>query len=295
MTRLSILVPTYNDRCLQLVKDLHQQASAVAGLSFEIIVGDDASTDADVVRENEQVASLPHTTFFRAPHNEGRSAIRNRLGRMAKGQWLLFIDSDMTMVRQNFIASYLAQTTTGGHVFYGGYAVVGDANEQRHNLRFRYEKFCEEKHAVAQRKKNPFKDFHTSNFLILKELYIVRPLDERFRFYGYEDVFYGRQLQEVGETITHIDNPLAFATFEDNAHFVEKTEEATRTLLHFSDDLAGFSPLLAYKERLRALHLDGLYKKYFSLRRCSWRKKLCSEKPSLLLFSLYKLGLVFDD
>ena len=41
---LSILIPTYNFACLQLVSNLHKQAMALS-IPFEIIISDDASSD----------------------------------------------------------------------------------------------------------------------------------------------------------------------------------------------------------------------------------------------------------
>ena len=40
---LSILIPTYNDPCFELVDTLRHQAEAT-GISYEIIVADDGST-----------------------------------------------------------------------------------------------------------------------------------------------------------------------------------------------------------------------------------------------------------
>ena len=45
---LSILIPTYNNECLELVRDLQAQASILSStndLEYEILVADDGSTD----------------------------------------------------------------------------------------------------------------------------------------------------------------------------------------------------------------------------------------------------------
>ena len=54
MKNLSILIPTYNDACAKLVDTLRQQAEAL-DISYEIIVADDGSTNAEVVRSNRQI------------------------------------------------------------------------------------------------------------------------------------------------------------------------------------------------------------------------------------------------
>ena len=63
---LSILIPTYNDRCVRLVDSLRQQTEAV-GITYEILVGDDGSTDAAVIADNQQISptadELPSVTI----------------------------------------------------------------------------------------------------------------------------------------------------------------------------------------------------------------------------------------
>ena len=93
---LSILIPTYNDLCVNLVDALRQQAEA-ADFAYEILVADDGSTDADVIARNSGINQWEHCQYLRQPKNIGRAAIRNYLAQTAQYDWLLFIDSDMTL------------------------------------------------------------------------------------------------------------------------------------------------------------------------------------------------------
>ena len=77
-----------------------------------------------------------------------------------------------------------------------------------------------------QRQKNPYSDFHTSNFIIKRSIMLQHPLDERFRQYGYEDVLLGKTLKNNHIKIEHIDNPLGYEHFIENWSFVIKTEES---------------------------------------------------------------------
>ena len=286
-TALSILIPTYNDLCVNLVDELRQQAEET-GIAFEILVADDGSTDTDIIRENSEITQWEHCHYLRQAENIGRAAIRNFLAKEAHYDWLLFIDSDMSMVRTDYLSEYISME--GADVIDGGVAIGGDADALKGNLRYRYEKAAEHEHTVEIRQQNPYRDFHTANFLIRRDLMLTHPFDERFRYYGYEDVLFGKQLRGDHIAITHIDNPMGFCTFESNPDFVAKTEEGLRTLRQFRDELRGYSRLITLVE---GIHLPII----ISLIRCwhrlfgKWeRKNLCGSHPSLRLFSLYKLG-----
>ena len=287
ITALSILIPTYNDECVTLVDDLRQQAEQ-SGIVFEILVGDDGSTDAEVIEKNRKISKWPHCHYLIQIQNIGRAAIRNFLAKEAHYDWLLFIDSDMSMVRHDYLSRYLAMEEAD--VVDGGVSIVGDAAILKGNLRFKYEKASEQEHTTEIRQKHPYQDFHTANFLIRRDLMLAHPFDERFRYYGYEDVLLGKQLRQSKIAITHIDNPLGFSTFEENAQFILKTEEGLRTLHQFQSDLRGYSRLITLVE---GIHLPII----LTLIRCwhklcgQWeRKNLCGPHPSLRLFKLYKLG-----
>ena len=287
ITSLSILIPTYNDGCVTLVADLRQQAEQ-AGLVYEILVADDGSTNEDVISENSQISQWPHCQYLRQPENIGRAAIRNYLAQTARYEHLLFIDSDMSMVRTDYLSQYL--TMDSAEVVDGGVTIGGDAEALRGNLRYRYEKAAEQEHTAERRKQNPYRDFHTANFLIHRDLMLAHPFDERFRHYGYEDVLFGKQLRADHVAITHIDNPLGFCTFENNADFVAKTEEGLQTLSQFRDELRGYSRMLTFVEGIHIPLIVSLIRLTHRLFGSFIRRNLCGNHPNLRLFGLYKLG-----
>ncbi|MBO5537949.1 MAG: glycosyltransferase family 2 protein [Prevotella sp.] len=286
-SELSILIPNYNNRCVELVTKLHQMAMHVAGLQFEIIVADDGSTLLETLAVNRNINAFPNARLIERRQNVGRAAIRNFLAAQARFCWLLFIDSGMSVESETFLNSYLH---TDADVVYGGYSVVGDAANLAGNLRYCYETKSLPHHTLARRMAAPYQNFHTSNFLISRRLMLALPFDERFRNYGYEDVFFGKQLQRAGVPITHIDNPIRFSEFESNASFVAKTEESLQTLARFKQELTGFSRLLVIAEKLNHWHVAWLVSFVFKHNKKRWRCKLCSNHPSLLLFNLYKTG-----
>jgi len=285
MKDLSILIPTYNDVCTELVAALQRQAMTLGG-HYEIIVGDDGSTDQRVLMENRNINHLPHCRVDEQPANIGRAAIRNLLARTAQYPWLLFIDSDMTLLHADFLYNYVA--TEHADVIDGGVEIGGDAKALHHCLRYRYEKSSEQKHTAEKRQQAPYRDFHTANFLIRKDIMLAHPFDERFRRYGYEDVLFGKQLYDSGIAITHIDNPMGFCTFEDNAAFVAKTEEGLRTLHLFSDELKGYSRLLDFT--IQHPMISRIIRCWHQLFGRIERQWLCGSHPSLRIFLLYRIG-----
>ena len=287
ITALSILIPTYNDLCVNLVDDLRQQAEA-AGIVYEILVGDDGSTNTDVIEKNQKIEDWPYCHYLRVSQNIGRAAIRNHLAKEAHYDWLLFTDSDMSMVKTDYLSNYLVME--GAEVVDGGVTIGGDPEALKGNLRYLYEKASEQEHTAEMRQRHPYHDFHTANFLIRRDLMSAHPFDERFRFYGYEDVLFGKQLRQKKVTITHIDNPLGFSTFEENTQFMLKTEEGLRTLHRFQSDLRGYSRLLTLVEGIHLPIISSLIRCWHKLFGKWERKNLCSPHPSLRLFKLYKLG-----
>ena len=86
---LSIIIPVYNkaeyvDRCLHSI--LEQDYT-----NFELIIIDDGSTDesANIIKQ-----FTDSRIIFISTANKGVSAARNRGMTEAKGQYLLFVDSD---------------------------------------------------------------------------------------------------------------------------------------------------------------------------------------------------------
>ena len=281
MKNLSILIPTYNDVCCQLVNDLQSQAAAL-GIDYEIIVADDGSTDEAVLRQNRTINVLPYCRLLERGMNSGRAVIRNVLANEARYPWLLFIDSDMTVCRTDFIERYIS---TVGDVVYGGLVI---RHTTRQNLRARYELSRASEHTLERRRQSPYHDFHTANFMIRRDLMLTHPFDERFSRYGYEDVLLGKTLQMNAIGIEHIDNPLSFEIFESNAAFVSKTEEGLQTLYSFRHELRGYSRMIDFTEQHPVVSV--LIRCWHHIAKKWERRHLCSNAPTLCVFTLYRLG-----
>ena len=287
MQSLSVLIPVYNYDCLSLVEQLHRQLEQTA-IPYEIIVGDDGSTDSTTIQANQPINELSHCHYIVRTENKGRAVIRNFLAQTAQYDFLLLIDSDMTVISETFIQNYLAadcQTVVDGSV-----TICGDPVEQKGNLRYLYEKAEEPHHTASERQRSPHQHIHTANLLIRRDLMLQYPFDERFRHYGYEDVLLGKTLRQHHIPILHIDNPVGMDTFETNAAFVAKTEEGLRTLYTFRNELRGYSRLLTFVSGIHLSIVRNLICLWHQVFKKAERRNLCGSRPSLWVFKLYRLG-----
>ena len=283
---LSILIPCYNCQCVELVKGLVTQCEDIEGLRYEVIVADDGSTDKHLCLLNEELLNLEHVRYITREKNIGRACIRNFLVQQATYEWVLFVDSDLSIIREDYILSYIQLDSTF-LVAYGSYEV---GNENTTNLRYLYEKDAAPKHTMEQRKLHPYHHLHTANLMMKRTTALTYPFDERFKRYGFEDVLLGKRLQEYNVCIAQINNPLLFDHFETNDSYMEKTEEALQTLYTFRNELSGFSSLLTFNYHLRKWGLHYLILFIFQQKRRKWRTILCGERPNLKLYIIYKLG-----
>lgn len=300
---LSILLPSFNNVCVDLVTELKRQADSLGGklrrqFSYEIIVADDGSTDKSCIEANNAINGLEHCRLVCMGRNVGRAQIRNVLVGESRGDRLLLIDSDLAVDHDGYLYNFVL---TRAEAVYGGtrIASVGDADEGNGhglcgNLRFRYEKKAERHKTAAFRRDRPNQEISVCNFFARRDIMVSHPFDSRFKAYGYEDVLFGKRLAESGVVVSHIDNPMLINKFEPNAVFVGKTEEAILTLCRFERDLQGYSNLLASVKKLGRFFPLGLFKLWHRMMKRVERRNLVGNNPCLLVFKLYKLGFFLE-
>ena len=143
---LSILIPTFEYDCSDLVTALHQQCETLAHsekLDYEIIVADDGSNHPVWQSVQSIIQSLSHCSFVRQEHNIGRSRIRNFLTQIAKGDLLLFMDQDGIVINDFFIKRFVDAGQTHD-VVCGNMVQSEQTPEHRFHLRYFYEKHYEQ-------------------------------------------------------------------------------------------------------------------------------------------------------
>ena len=292
--KLSVLIPTFNYDCSRLVGQLLLQLPE----DGEVIVGDDCSTDAVIVEKLREIAALHRCHVFRPSQNLGRAAIRNALAREAKGEWLLFIDADAEVRSSAFIADYLAaaegsmvngQWSMAG-VICGGTGNLPQCPRPAARLRYDYEVAAEQRLTLEHRRRYPYAQFTTFNFLIRRTLFLSIGFDENCKTYGHEDTRFGLELKQRGIEVLHIDNKLTHLGLEDADVYLRKTETALRSLASMDLEQRRHVRVSALALRLKRWHLLGLVRLLFKIAKPLLRSNLLGKHPNQKLFAFYKLG-----
>ena len=286
---LSILIPTYNYDCTALVQELQRQISAT-GITAEVIVMDDASPDSRLRNANRAIDHLPHCRLVQLPHNVGIARIRNLLADEAQYDYLLFLDSDVFPACDNFLSQYL-QARNDADVVCGGLLFRPTPPSPHCSLRYKYGSIVESQ-SVAQRMKQPYGEFRTLNFFISRKAFMHTRFNELFVRYGHEDTFFGKELQQKGFTITHIDNPIYHDVPDTNEQFLSKTRRSIENLREHYDILLSHVRLLRLYHKLRHLHLDALIAAIFGIIEPLLLRNLLGASPSLAMFNIYKAGYI---
>lgn len=292
---LSILIPVYNFSVTDLVNALHKQCTD-SGIKFEIICCDDASENK-FDEANRKVSSMPNIIYKRLEKNIGRSRIRNLLACEAKYENLLFMDCDSEVVSENYISEYIqfcnaSKVVCGGRVYDSTLPV-----DYKKILRWRTGRRSEEINAGV-RNHLPYNSFMTNNFLVPKSIFLENPLDESLSGYGHEDTLLGFQLKRKNIPVTHINNPLKHIGLEDAEEFLQKTENGINNLLilwrekKLTKNELNEIPLMRTYFKLRKMFATGEFLFLFKIFSGIIGGNILSENPSLVLFDIYKLGVV---
>lgn len=278
---LSVLIPTYNYNAFFLVEEIHQQL-ILEKIDFEIICFDDASK-SELNLKNEAINTLSFSVFKSLEKNIGRSAIRNLLAKTAKYNWLLFLDADVKPVHTNFIKKYITCCKQDKTVFCGGIAYEEHAT--RNNLlRYKYGKKHEEI-SIKKRVQKRDKYFLTANFLIQKKVFNTVSFNESLVTYGYEDLFFSKEIIENSYKIAHIENSVYHLGIDTNKAFVEKTTLAIKNLAFLIETKQlDFKDTKITSTYLTLKRLKLHYLLFFRF------KNLAIKTSSLLVFNLFRLS-----
>ncbi|MCL2924700.1 MAG: glycosyltransferase [Trichodesmium sp. MAG_R04] len=186
----SIIIPTYNrlgilEKCLRA---LESQTYEQPITQYEVIVVDDGSTDDTIPWLKANATEFPHLQLWPQSH-QGPAAARNLGIEVARGNFIIFIDSDL-VVKDNFLQAH-ANTL----IKYG----------EKSNRIFTYGRVintCNFDFPTLE----PYKltdfsaaFFATGNVAIARHWLVEAGLfDTDFQEYGWEDLELGIRLKKLG-------------------------------------------------------------------------------------------------
>lgn len=189
----SVVIPTYNrkpilEKCLNALEHQHFDSKWIAG--YEVVVVDDGSTDSTVEWLIQQAHDFPHVRLLQQDH-QGPAAARNLGVEQAKGDTIIFIDSDLVVTDQ-FLQAHAATLQQGeqdlgsDRLFTYGW-VINTCNFDDPTS----EPFKVTDYSQAY--------FATGNVAIARHWLIQAGLfDTRFQLYGWEDLELGVRLKQFG-------------------------------------------------------------------------------------------------
>lgn len=289
---LTINIPVYNIEVYDLVSELSRQASE-PGMDYEIRVYDDAS-DERIKKRNERINAFANTVYVTLAKNSGRAAIRNKMAKESKYEYLLFIDADSELASDRFLIKYL-NAIKKNVVLCGGTSYKTEKPEPDKMLRWVYGKKREAVPAIYRNEKKGF-IITSNNFLIEKEVFESVGFREEIKKYGHEDTLFGFDLYKKNYNIQHIDNPVYHIGLENSADFIRKTREGLQSLQFITEKLLvnnnkfehQVNFLKVYK-KVRRYIPKALLKVFYRIFHEILEKNLQGKHPSLKAFDIYKI------
>ena len=259
---ISICIPNYNFNCENLLNEIKNEINNVIE-PIEVIVVDDKSS---INLKNIEISCKKlGFKFFKNKQNIGSISTRKVLAKKSIFQWLLFIDSDMRLKKDNFLKKYLDLINNHNENCYiGGYCY--SKNEKIKNLRYNYG-FEREYVPSNIRNRNPYRYIFSGNILIKKSIFIGASEKINENRYGM-DLMLAINIKKMGVKVLHIENNLLHKSDESNESFLHKIEQSSKTLFNIKNEK---------KTNLKYIKILNLY---FLL-----RKTNCSN----LFFMLFKI------
>lgn len=289
---ISICIPVFNFKVDELVRKLDIQAYRLE-VPSEIILIDDGSEKS---YQEYNKKSCKQAKYIQLEKNIGRASIRNLFLKYASFDYLIFLDCDSVIIRDDFLVQYLdaIQKHPEG-VICGGREYDDKPPVRNQRLRWKYGIKRESK-PVIQRNKNPNVSFMTNNFAIHRKILEENQFDERLIKYGYEDTLFAYELKKLHTKIVHIDNPVLNGHLEKNAVFLQNTEKAMANLVFIlkqhNYDKNLIDDITVLRIFYKLFNLRKFISFSFMIGKPFIKFFLSKGYANLFLFDFYKLGIL---
>ncbi len=220
--RLSVLIPFYKESPLALLRALQSRTPE----ALEIILIDDGSGMADITSEVSAFISQSPLAceLITLSQNEGRARGRNRLTTAARGDYFLFLDSDMLPDDPAFLDHWLAQADGRSTVVFGGFSLLQAPDTKAFAIHkaMAGQSDCL---SAAERSQFPEKYVFTSNLLVRRDVFAAEAFDPAFTGWGWEDTEWGMRVAAT-YGVGHIDNTATHMGLDTPQTLARKYEQS---------------------------------------------------------------------
>lgn len=223
---ITICIPIYNQDVNNLVDTIIAQCEK-ADIQFQVLCFDDCS-NAAFKELNKDLSLKVNVNYTELSQNVGRAKIRNKMARLSRFDFMLFLDGDSGIEDDQFMQRYI-DLVYKQSVVYGGRIYQKEKPSKEYLLHWNYGKKVESL-PLRKRTIKPYQSFLTNNFMVTAKVMHEFPFDEKIQSYGYEDLEWAQRLEEKKIFIHHIENPTVHLGLESNESFVNKTIKSIQNL-----------------------------------------------------------------
>ncbi len=203
---ISIIVPCYNQKNTinLLIASLENQTLTKS--EFEVIISDDASTDESVEILKNYKGKLQLVPVYAKEHG-GRAKARNSAIKKARGQFILFIDGDMT-ADPELLDQHLSHIKNSPNLVCIGKKIP---SKELQDDTLSWYRITRGAHKCRVQEALPARYFETGNTSMSLEMIKRAGLfNEDYTSWGGEDVEMGYQLRKTGAIIYLIPDAITY-------------------------------------------------------------------------------------
>lgn len=248
--KLSYIVPVYNveaylDKCLQ---SLYNQSLDLS--DFEVVIVNDGSSD-NSIEIIEKYRTLYQNITLIEQTNQGLSVARNNGIKQAKGDYILYVDSDDFLIRESIPNLLQKAIDLELDVLRGEYRYCDEAGNllllddtKRHRYRYSY-KIIDGDHLFQC---IYCKEYYIPLLLIKRSLLIENRLYFREHVY-FEDIEFAFKLSLLAKRVMYV--PIVFYIYRLRAGSITRNLTSKKILDLFSaiKELKSYSRMIKYPER----------------------------------------------
>ena len=256
----------------------------------------DDGSDGFALTANQSLENSRAVLFYRHEKNEGRMQTRQKLSGLARYEYLLFLDCDSKIIKDDFLSTYFDLIKEDIKLASGG-RVYTDAAPAECDLMLHWKYGRKRESRPRKEGQGSGTGFMSNNFLIRKEIFKSLDISLQLTGYGHEDSCWGIQFEQAGISCRYINNPVLHAAIEKADIYIEKSEMALANLLVLEKKvdkkmISRHVKIFRWYRRLKRTGLSGLYLFFEKIFHGYFRRNLLSCKPSLFFFDCYRLAVL---